>query len=115
MTSGDLRMLAALVFPKTTIPFADAETRPPHEVARYSPLKKLSRRLYLKGRAHVTDAGIQIIGWPEGFNWKQLLGALVSGALLSLGAPFWFNSLKALTNLRPIVASKQKEEEAKSA
>jgi hypothetical protein len=31
-------------------------------------------------------------------------------ALLSLGAPFWFNALKRLTNLRPIVASKQKAE-----
>jgi hypothetical protein len=64
----------------------------------------------------VTAAGIQIIrGWPQGFNWKQLFGVLVSGALLSLGVPFWFNSLKVLTNLRPIVASKQKEEEKKSA
>jgi len=64
----------------------------------------------------VTAAGIQIIrGWPQGFNWKQLFGVLVSGALLSLGVPFWFNSLKVLTNLRPIVARKQKEEEKKSA
>ncbi len=64
----------------------------------------------------VTAAGIQIVGgWPQGFNWRQLLGVLVSGAALSLGAPFWFNSLKALTNLRPTVASKLKEEEKKSA
>lgn len=34
--------------------------------------------------------------WPRGFNWKQLSGVLVSGALMSLGAPFWFNSLKAI-------------------
>ena len=64
----------------------------------------------------VTPAGFPIIsGWPQGFNWKQLFGVLVSGALLSLGVPFWFNSLKVLTNLRPIVANKQKEEEKKSA
>ncbi len=61
-------------------------------------------------------SGIQIaLGWPGGFTWKQLSGVLVSGALLSLGAPFWFNSLKAMTNLRPIVASKQKEEDKASA
>ena len=40
---------------------------------------------------------------------------LISGALLSLGAPFWFNSLKAMTNLRPIIASKQTDEDKASA
>lgn len=34
-------------------------------------------------------------------------GILATAALLSLGAPFWFNLLKSLTNLRPIVANKQ--------
>jgi hypothetical protein len=36
--------------------------------------------------------------------WHRLLGILISAALLSLGAPFWFNTLKSLTNLRPILA-----------
>ena len=34
------------------------------------------------------------------------LGVLISGALLSLGAPFWFNALKTVSNLRPTVAGK---------
>jgi hypothetical protein len=38
--------------------------------------------------------------WPR----RHLLGILVSAALLSLGAPFWFNTLKSLTNLRPKLA-----------
>ncbi len=38
--------------------------------------------------------------WPK----QHLLGILVSAALLSLGAPFWFNALKSLTNLRPLLA-----------
>ena len=38
--------------------------------------------------------------WPK----QRLLGILVSAALLSLGAPFWFNILKSLTNLRPLLA-----------
>ena len=64
----------------------------------------------------LTGAGIQIVGgWPMGFNWSQLFGVLLSGALLSLGAPFWFSCLKSLTNLRPILAGKLKEEETKSA
>jgi hypothetical protein len=46
--------------------------------------------------------------WPS-FAWrfKYLLGVFLTAALLSLGAPFWFNSLKQLANLRPILASKQ--------
>jgi hypothetical protein len=38
--------------------------------------------------------------WPL----RHLLGLLASAALLSLGAPFWFNALKTLTSLRPILA-----------
>jgi hypothetical protein len=61
-------------------------------------------------------SGMQLtLGWPNGFNWKQLSGVLLSGALLSLGAPFWFNSLKAIMNLRPIIANKQAAEDKASA
>jgi len=38
--------------------------------------------------------------WPL----RHLLGLLASAALLSLGAPFWFNALKTLTSLRPLLA-----------
>ncbi len=41
---------------------------------------------------------------------RHFWGVLASAALLSLGAPFWFNLLKTLTNLRPLVATKEKEE-----
>jgi hypothetical protein len=34
-----------------------------------------------------------------------LLGVLTSAALLSLGAPFWFNMLKTASNLRPAIAA----------
>jgi hypothetical protein len=52
-------------------------------------------------------------GWPRLFitdgewSWpkRRLLGILISAALLSLGAPFWFNTLKSLTNLRPTLAN----------
>ena len=39
--------------------------------------------------------------WPK----RRLLGILLSAALLSLGAPFWYNALKSLTNLRPTLAN----------
>ncbi len=38
---------------------------------------------------------------------SQLPGVLATAALLSLGAPFWFNLLKQASNLRPILADKQ--------
>lgn len=39
-------------------------------------------------------------------------GILASGALLSLGAPFWFNALKNLSSLRPVLARKEEAERA---
>lgn len=44
---------------------------------------------------------------------KHFLGMLVSALLLSLGAPFWYNILKALTNLRPLLAQKEEAEKKK--
>lgn len=37
---------------------------------------------------------------------RHLGGILMAGMLLSLGAPFWFNMLKNLSNLRPILAGR---------
>jgi hypothetical protein len=48
--------------------------------------------------------------WPK----RRLLGILVSAALLSLGAPFWYNTLKSLTNLRPTLASAVEKKPAQS-
>ena len=47
-------------------------------------------------------------------NWSHFWGILASAALLSLGAPFWFNTLKKLTNLRPVLASKEQQERKES-
>jgi len=57
-----LRFLAALVRSHSAIPLADLETRTPEEVARYSTWKRFRRRLYLKARAHLIDAGVQLFG-----------------------------------------------------
>lgn len=49
---------------------------------------------------------------PDPYRWENcwpvhlhFWGILASAALLSLGAPFWFNLLKSLSNLRPVLAS----------
>jgi hypothetical protein len=50
-----------------------------------------------------------IFDWTCGFNgvtaW-HLLGMFVTALFLSLGAPFWFNALRNMSNLRPILAGK---------
>jgi hypothetical protein len=46
-------------------------------------------------------------GWDYvGAFDRRLWGVVASAVLLSLGAPFWFNLLKTLTGLRPMLASK---------
>ena len=46
-------------------------------------------------------------GWSPAS--AEFWGILASAVLLSLGAPFWFNLLKKLGSLRPVVAGKIKE------
>jgi hypothetical protein len=46
--------------------------------------------------------------WTPG--WSHFWGVVVSAALLSLGAPFWFNLLKSLSSLRPVLAGKEQNE-----
>jgi hypothetical protein len=69
------------------------------------------------------QAGFQVIQWrwPNDFGQKPvrsqlkyLLGVLMTTGLLSLGAPFWFNALKTMTNLRPVVAAKGDDGAAQS-
>ena len=49
----------------------------------------------------------QSIGeWRRHWDWNRLPGILISMLLLNLGAPFWFNSLKNLLQLRSMIAQK---------
>jgi radical SAM superfamily enzyme YgiQ (UPF0313 family) len=57
-----LRLLSSLIWSKSYIAHADAETRPPEEVAKHSLWRKLNRWVYLKVRAQGTDAGLQLLG-----------------------------------------------------
>lgn len=44
--------------------------------------------------------------WAQHWNWNHLPGLIVTMLLLNLGAPFWFNALKNLLQLRSLVAQK---------
>jgi hypothetical protein len=62
--------------------------------------------------------GFQLIPTPypglhyDGF--MNIIGILITAGLLSLGTPFWFNTLKTLGNLRPLVAGRQGKEQGDS-
>jgi len=43
--------------------------------------------------------------FKKSLEWPRLLGILITAGLLSLGAPFWFNILRNLSNLRPLLAN----------
>jgi hypothetical protein len=58
----------------------------------------------------LNQAGFTLLSkpWPGlRYTPQELPGLLLSALLLSLGAPFWYNQLKSVINLRPIVAGKQ--------
>lgn len=44
-------------------------------------------------------------GWRDELG-RRWLGLALSVVLLSLGAPFWFNLLRSMSNLRPVLAQK---------
>lgn len=54
------------------------------------------------------QSGLEIfrpgVPWEDG--WRGVLGRVLAAMLLSLGAPFWFNALRRMANLRPALAGK---------
>lgn len=70
-----LRLLLATVRSKSHVPLADADTRTPERLKRYSAAERLRRRLYLKTRAHFVDAAIQGAGMVGLFHtYRRTLG-----------------------------------------
>jgi len=47
---------------------------------------------------------------PEHMLISKIIGVLISAALISLGAPFWYELLKNLIRLRSLVATKDEGE-----
>jgi ElaB/YqjD/DUF883 family membrane-anchored ribosome-binding protein len=74
---------------------------------------------FSKTQVGIVYPGLQIKGWDTLGIWghtlwqpAHFLGVLVSVILLSFGAPFWFNTLQQLANLKPSTASKIQKESA---
>jgi hypothetical protein len=54
---------------------------------------------------------LSISGWKD-FSGQRLIGILLSAALLSLGAPFWYDMLKNVIKLRSTLAQKDDQQRA---
>lgn len=52
--------------------------------------------------------------WDRGLKLANLLGVLVTAILLTLGAPFWFNTLKQAVALRDLLSPRKNEDDADS-
>ncbi len=48
--------------------------------------------------------------WWKQWHWSKVPGILISTMLLSLGAPFWYNSLKTMLRLRSSLADKDDDQ-----
>jgi len=57
-----LRFLMSLVLPKSNIPFADADTRPPRKEGEPPRRKKIRKWIFRKARARIVDTGMQMFG-----------------------------------------------------
>jgi hypothetical protein len=56
-------------------------------------LKAFGIRFWGGGSEYYFDAG-------QGWRWQALIGVLMTGILMSFGAPFWFQKLQLLASLR---------------
>jgi len=69
-------------------------------------------------RDQLDDMGIKLLS--KDYSWdirkwglRKFFGILITVALLSLGAPFWFNALKNLANLRTKIMQSEESEREK--
>lgn len=65
----------------------------------------------INARLDQTDVQLYSLSWPNGWG---LVGRLMTVLFLSLGAPFWYNMLRKMSDLRPIVARKVEGEAPKA-
>jgi hypothetical protein len=82
-------------------------------------LKELSRQTRENVAQLQELASAKLVTWPPyGGDWRKgwqqssVFGVLLAGMLISLGAPFWFNTLGNLLKLRPRLAVKEDQQRA---
>jgi len=68
-----------------------------------------------KVKEQLTQTELVVVGaYDATWAWgSHFIGVLMTALFLSLGAPFWFNLLRELGNLRPLLAGKVEKSEGK--
>lgn len=60
-----------------------------------------------KGLREALDQRLLKIAPPQrSWTLESIVGLVITALFLSLGAPFWFNTLRNLSNLRPVIAAR---------
>jgi hypothetical protein len=81
-----------------------------HELAE-TDLTLIPQRIADHPVFHSGSGHCVVYNWAAAYtNGPHLLGTLAMVVLLSLGAPFWFNALRQLSNLKPAISSKIEKE-----
>ena len=86
------------------------------QAAAASALKMTSQNLPADAASadyfHLLDnAGVMSLpSWNAPVNWTKIPEILLTGLLISLGAPFWYNALKDLLRLRSTAAQKDDQQ-----
>lgn len=98
---------------------SDATTAPVDPAASAAPLRRAADDI----KTMVSDElRLKLVPdpYPSPFyeywkpSWRHFFGILASAALLSLGAPFWFNVLKTFSSLRPAAADHADRDDKKT-
>jgi len=95
-------------------PAAVTAAAAPPEASSSAPTNAETDRKYL---AFLAQYGVITVprsrdDWVKGWATVNWVGVLVTGLLLSLGAPFWYNSLGRLLQLRSALAAKDDQQRA---
>ncbi|MGJ5816443.1 hypothetical protein [Paludibaculum fermentans] len=108
--SSDAELRAGLVAASSTLSAkAQQPAQATDEKAALETLAQQAREI----KSSLDATRLNLIPSPYPNPWystyegrRHLLGVLFTIALLSLGAPFWYNILKSLSSLKPLLASK---------
>lgn len=91
-------------------------TQPLEDVKKNAENLQTVRSDLAKTQLSIIYPGLKLENWGTTLIMPaHLAGVLVSIVLLSLGAPFWFNTLRQLSNLKPATANKIEKETSGSA
>jgi hypothetical protein len=114
--AGDAELRARLVLgaeamQERAAAVLETDSLTPRDLARLDQLRVQAAGI----RTDLREARLELIPqpYPGLFAYafdRHLWGVLLMASLMSLGAPFWFNALRTLSTLRPILAGKEQQE-----